>query len=328
MTRKTRPLFPAGLLLLGGSLLVAIVLTGHPWPQARAQSLAGSGGALAAAPLGRASGQVAAGADAAAIAIDAIPGGTVDPAVAAAVGAPVAVNLVITGAAGPYRAYQYELQWNLSVLAYDSGVSLMPDGLDVCQFPVVTESRVTGGCAAQAPTTYLGPVDTLSFRCLADGTSLLHLVTADEDPIFGTGLYAAPGQRASTVLTDAWVTCGAGGPVPTAPATPTATMGGPTPLPGGPTATPVPVPPGMESVEMVAGCNPVTSTYPDATPIGEIAAAVFPAGSLEAMWEFESGVWLGYSPQFPEVSDLTQKDFLDVLFVCVGAPSSFLRPLA
>jgi hypothetical protein len=84
----------------------------------------------------------------------------------------------------------------------------------------------------------------------------------------------------------------------------------------------------MESVEMVAGCNPVTSTYPDATPIGEIAAAVFPAGSLEAMWEFESGVWLGYSPQFPEVSDLTQKDFLDVLFVCVGAPSSFLRPLA
>jgi hypothetical protein len=116
--------------------------------------------------------------------------------------------------------------------------------------------------------------------------------------------------------------------------------GGPTPLPGtatpaatptatpvtGPAATPTPLPPGMEAVTLVAGCNPVASTYPDHTPIQTIASNVGPAGSLSSLWEFELGTWLGYSPQYPEVSDLQEKDFLDVVFVCVATPGALVRP--
>lgn len=105
------------------------------------------------------------------------------------------------------------------------------------------------------------------------------------------------------------------------PATPTAT-----PSPTGPGATATPLPPGMEAVDLVAGCNPVASTYPDDTAAQTIADNVGPAGSLTSLWEFEQGAWLGYSPQFPEVSDLREKDFLDVVFVCVSSPGVFVRP--
>jgi hypothetical protein len=82
----------------------------------------------------------------------------------------------------------------------------------------------------------------------------------------------------------------------------------------------------QEVVALVAGCNPVAITYPDATPIETIASAVSPPEILISIWEFDMGVWLGYSPQFPEVSDLTHKNFLDVAFLCVTASGTFTRP--
>jgi hypothetical protein len=54
---------------------------------------------------------------------------------------------------------------------------------------------------------------------------------------------------------------------------------------------------------------------------------VGPAGNLRALWEFEGGVWLGFSPAYPQASDLTSMDFLDVVFVCVAGPGSFARPI-
>jgi hypothetical protein len=81
-----------------------------------------------------------------------------------------------------------------------------------------------------------------------------------------------------------------------------------------------------ETVALVAGCNPVAITFSDGTPIGTIAGAVSPPEILISIWEFDMGVWLGYSPQFPEVSDLTHKDFLDVAFLCVSAEGTFTRP--
>ena len=83
----------------------------------------------------------------------------------------------------------------------------------------------------------------------------------------------------------------------------------------------------MEAVQLAEGCNPVTVTYADGTPIGSIASAVGAAGNLEALWKLEGGVWLGYSPAFPQASDLTLSDFLDVVFVCVAAPGAFVRPV-
>jgi hypothetical protein len=82
-----------------------------------------------------------------------------------------------------------------------------------------------------------------------------------------------------------------------------------------------------ETIALVAGCNPVAVTYPDSTPIGTIADAVSPPGILISIWEFDMGLWLGYSPQFPEVSDLTEKDFLDVAFLCVSVSGTFTRPV-
>lgn len=77
----------------------------------------------------------------------------------------------------------------------------------------------------------------------------------------------------------------------------------------------------------MAGCSPVASTYADNTPVQTIADSVGPAGNLVSLWVFEAGVWRAYSPQFPEVSDLTEVNFLDVVFVCVTGPGAFVRPL-
>jgi hypothetical protein len=115
-------------------------------------------------------------------------------------------------------------------------------------------------------------------------------------------------------------------PLPTATGTATATE-----TPGGATETPTPAatatPGGVETLPLIAGCNPVAWTGSDNTPIATIAGAVSPPGILVALWEFEAGVWLGYSPQFPDVSDLTEKDRLDVVFVCVSAAGTFSRPV-
>jgi hypothetical protein len=121
----------------------------------------------------------------------------------------------------------------------------------------------------------------------------------------------------------------AGTPVPTA--TPVgASPGphGPTAAPAGPTPTAIPFPSGREVLPLVAGCNLAADTYPDGTLIQTIADAVRPAGILEALWEFEQGTWLGYSPRFPEVSDLTEKAPMGVAFVCVRASGDFVRPAA
>jgi hypothetical protein len=115
-----------------------------------------------------------------------------------------------------------------------------------------------------------------------------------------------------------------GGPtVGPTPPSPTATN---TPIPG---VTPVstPLPPGTEAVALVAGCSPLASTSPDGTPAQAIAGNVTPTGILSSIWKFQSGIWAGYSPQFPEVSNLTEVDFLDAVFICANSPGTFVRPI-
>jgi hypothetical protein len=117
-------------------------------------------------------------------------------------------------------------------------------------------------------------------------------------------------------------------PLPTITPTPTVTE-----TPGTPTETPTGTPgasgtPGAtESLALIAGCNPLAWTGTDATPIATVDGAVSPAGILVALWQFANGTWLGYSPQFPEVSDLQQMNRLDVVFVCVSATGTFSRPV-
>jgi hypothetical protein len=97
---------------------------------------------------------------------------------------------------------------------------------------------------------------------------------------------------------------------------------------GGVTATPTTG--ATESVTLVGGtCNPVASTYPDGTPITTIANAVSPSGILLSIWWFNpgAGAWLGYSPQFPQASDLTAVDRLEAIFICVSSAGSWSRPI-
>ena len=119
----------------------------------------------------------------------------------------------------------------------------------------------------------------------------------------------------------------AGTPVPTA--TPVGTSPGPhglTATPAGAASTPTPFPPGYEVQPLLPGCNLVTSTYADGAGVETIAAAVAPSGILRSLWGFQEGGWLGYSPRYPEISDLVETAFAQTLFICASAPGEFLRP--
>jgi hypothetical protein len=142
------------------------------------------------------------------MAVDAVSGGTIDAASHESAAAPVVVDIVVSSSSIPYRAYQYKLEWDPAVLAYDSQVDLKPDELLFCQPPVVVAGGLGGGCANQVATEFVGPVSTVTLRCVGSGTAALHLVGASDDPAFGSGMFSGPGQRVPTTLIDASVTCG------------------------------------------------------------------------------------------------------------------------
>ena len=83
----------------------------------------------------------------------------------------------------------------------------------------------------------------------------------------------------------------------------------------------------MQTVELFPGCNPVATTYDNGTSIATIVGAVTPPEALQSIWQFEAGIWKGYSPQFPAFAELSEVDRLDVIFICISAAGSFERPV-
>ena len=83
-----------------------------------------------------------------------------------------------------------------------------------------------------------------------------------------------------------------------------------------------------EAVQLVFGCNNVTLTWPDGTAVAEVAAAVSPTDALVAIWRFDAAArrFLGFAPQFPEVSDLRVVNRLAAVFVCVDQEATLTRP--
>jgi hypothetical protein len=126
------------------------------------------------------------------------------------------VSINVTSAATAYDTYGFSLVWDPTKISFVSGTHLNPDGLTTC-FPFQpTAGNVVTACSGPGlETTFTGQVDRVTLQCLASGTYSLHLVTVDEDPIFGTATYFA-GAAVNTTLTDAQVTCGEGGAAPTA----------------------------------------------------------------------------------------------------------------
>ena len=181
---------------------------------------------------------------------------------------------------------------------------------DIFAFACATTGQEPGGPSGS------GVLVVARFHPIAGGPSPLHLA--------GVKLTDSLGREIVATLRQGSVTVGRSADTPVPTATPVGT------LPGahGPNTSPSPVSTGYGVLPLAAGCSPITSTFPDGTPISQIANGVSPADILGALWRFETGGWLGYSPRFPAVSDLTRTGPAGVLFVCVSASGEFLRPRA
>jgi hypothetical protein len=168
----------------------------------------------------------------------------------------------------------------------------------------------------------------VTLHCDSDGTYPLNLVDASEDLLNGSTLIDTNGPVSTNVTPDGeqTVTCGGGGPPV---ATPTSQLPTPsTPSPPGTLPPPPVVPPGMEALPLVEGCQYLAWTGADGTAPGQLATQVSPPESLAALWAQQPPpTWKGYSPEFPQVSDLEPVNMLDVVAFCMTGPGYFLRPL-
>jgi hypothetical protein len=257
-------------------------------------------------------------------------------------GANFPVQISVAGVTN-LAAYELQLAFDPNVVAFVSpsdGGFLGSTGRSVACPPAILPpseglepGNVRYGCATVGSTPAGPPggglLSTATFHPVGPGAPNIGFVCAGLGNPFGDDI---PVGNVAPCVSPVTPTAGPGEtPGPNETPEPSPTPGGatatPTSTPAGPTATPTPLPPGTEAVDLAPGCNPVASTYPDGTPIQTLAGAVGPAGNLEALWEFEGGVWFGYSPAYPQASDLTAKDFLDVVFICVGGPGAFVRPI-
>jgi len=270
----------------------------------------------------------------AAMAVDAIPGGGGDATRTVTGTEPFDVDVVITAADMGYAGWQVYMRYDSAVLTWvpvgDKKVAYLYEPTSMMH--AVAQDLGVGGTirevgfgSASTPNPPVNRLASLRFQCIANGDSALHLTNSTDSPASYSTTLDGSANVITTDLVDATITCGEGG-TPGATATP-GTLPPATTTPVGPMPTPTPLPPGLEAAPLAAGCNPVASTYPDSTPIQTIAGAVGPAGNLVSLWMFEVGTWRAFSPQYPQASDLTEVDMLDVTFVCVAGPGAFVRPI-
>jgi hypothetical protein len=84
-----------------------------------------------------------------------------------------------------------------------------------------------------------------------------------------------------------------------------------------------------EPVDLVNGCTNVSLTWPPGTAIASVAAAITPAGSVQAVWKLDaqSQRFLAWSPAAPQASDLSSVNPLDAVFICTTSAATMTRPL-
>ena len=298
MPKNARKQWPAFLVVLLAAAGLCLALTTGRWGAASPTP------SLAASPN--------------AMAVDAVSGGGIDTSRAVSgTRTPFGVDIVITGAGTGYQGYQYYLEWDPDVLAYDTETTLSPGGLTICGVPAATDSTVFAGCVRQSgTTTFTGPVSTVSLHCVGDGTSPLHLKTMVQEPALGSTTIGPYGVLINTSLADASVICQAvptptNTPTPSITPTPTITRT-PTNTPTAsrtptstPTFTPTPLPIDTDGdgcrdgEEPVMGFDPLNPwdyydvpvpVHVDPTPngprdhavaMGDVLAVLFYSGTLE-----------------------------------------------
>ena len=155
-----------------------------------------------------------------AMAVDAVSGGARDPSRTVSGVAPFDVDIAVTSASRAYVGYQYRLRWDPAVLAYDGQAYVTESGFGLCGAPAAEVSSVEAGCARMAGAVqFAGPVATVTFHCVADGSTSLELVgPIDSDlstgapPVVPSTTIVEGGKVFGTTLLGAFVTCvGAGG---------------------------------------------------------------------------------------------------------------------
>jgi len=82
--------------------------------------------------------------------------------------------------------------------------------------------------------------------------------------------------------------------------------------------------------QLYPSCNNISLTFPDGTPSQTVVQAVTPAGTVETLWRFNGPLnkFEGFSPAFPQASDLMSVNFLDAVWLCMttGAPPGAVAP--
>ncbi len=80
--------------------------------------------------------------------------------------------------------------------------------------------------------------------------------------------------------------------------------------------------------QLYLGCNNIALTFPDGTASQTVVQEVMPAAAVEAFWRHNArlGEFEGFSPQFPQASDLPTVAFLDAVWLCIGDVSEAAAP--
>lgn len=76
-------------------------------------------------------------------------------------------------------------------------------------------------------------------------------------------------------------------------------------------------------------CNNISLTFPDGTSCQTVVQAVTPAGAVETLWRFNPSQnrFEGFSPAYPQASDLLSVYFLDAVWLCIHeAPATGPQP--
>lgn len=145
------------------------------------------------------------------------------------------VSTNITAAGTPYVGYQMSIEFDGEILEFvpvEPPMNIIYTGLGMMRLDSVAwlqdddsdfRPEVYGGSARYTGTSgATGRANHVRFRCIAPGTTSLHLLTSSESPSLYTSTMTFYGYFITTILQDASITCSsaAASPTPTATAPP------------------------------------------------------------------------------------------------------------
>ncbi len=111
-----------------------------------------------------------------------------------------------------WAGYDSDILYDGSVVTATADVIGVSNPCDAFWANIELVPQVVSGCAFQASAASNVTLETITFKCVADGSSLIHFMARSENGAFGTGtaLFDAYALDSTTTLVDGLLTCGAG----------------------------------------------------------------------------------------------------------------------